>query len=86
MYWFLVAVFILLPGIASYVVFHPYADDLKSHLLFGLAGFPAFYAIVGTAMLGQPAGAIPLNFVILAIPLLIVVAVLYFAERRIRRS
>jgi len=86
MFWFFVAVGTALPGIASYVVFHPYADDLKSKLLLGLAGFPTFYAIVGTAMHGQSATKIPENFVGLAIPVLIVVAVLHFAEQRIQRS
>lgn len=76
--------FWVLPGVASYVMFHPYADTLKGQLLWSATGFPVLYAILGTAMLGQPFAMVPINFLRVAIPILIVVPLLHYAERRVR--
>jgi hypothetical protein len=63
--------------VASYVLFSPYADTLGGRLAFSAAGFPGLFALLGTATQGQPLGMVPINFVRMAVPTLIVVALLH---------
>jgi hypothetical protein len=67
-------------SLLMYAAFRPYTDSLKLRIALGIASFGVLAAVFRTAARGEPAIAIPINFLLASIWIAVAFAVIHFAD------
>ena len=68
-------------SVLMYAAFRPYTEKLTLRILLGVLSFGVLAAIFRTAVRGEPAGAIPLNFLGASLWIAIWFAIIHVADK-----
>jgi hypothetical protein len=74
-------VFATATSVLMYAAFRPYTEKLTLRILLGVLSFGVLAAIFRTAVRGEPAGAIPLNFLGASVWIAVWFAVIHVADK-----
>ena len=76
-------VFAAAASILMYAAFRPYTEKLTLRILLGILSFGVLAAILRTAVRGEPAGMILLNFLGASVWIAVWFAVIHVADKRL---
>jgi peptidoglycan/LPS O-acetylase OafA/YrhL len=68
-------------SLLMYAAFRPYTDKLLPRIALGIASFGVLAAILRTAARGEPALAIPVNFVLASIWIAVAFAIIHVVDK-----
>lgn len=68
-------------SVLMYAAFRPYTDKLALRILLGVLSFGVLAAIFRTAVRGEPASAIPLNFLGASLWIAVWFAIIHVADK-----